>query len=214
MTSVKAVLTVVLKANDVVVAEAEDSVLWQRVLTAIQGQNKGELLGGVAAGPLLPAESAGVAQTPASFATSNDPIEKLARELGLERSMIDGALSPTIEAPFLRLNSHNWEAMRRQLPARGSSALSPIAAAATLLALWFRAAGLGNPTQSQALATLREIGEDDKNPSRGVRAATWLIARPGGQVQLNASEISTAIKLGKAFCAKQWKDWLTGKTAE
>jgi hypothetical protein len=77
----------------------------------------------------------------------------------------------------------------------------------THVALWFRAAGLENPTQAQALAVLEGIGEDDKNPSRGVRAARWLIARPGGQIQLNAGEFSTAIKLGKAFCSKSWDDW-------
>jgi hypothetical protein len=52
---------------------------------------------------------------------------------------------------------------------------------------------------------------DDKNPSRGVRAAKWLIARPGGQIQLNAAEISTAIKLCKAFCSKSWDEWRKGK---
>jgi len=35
MASVKATLTVCLKANDVVVAELEDPALWQRVLAAI-----------------------------------------------------------------------------------------------------------------------------------------------------------------------------------
>ena len=35
--SMKAKLTVTLKADEVVVAEAEDPVLWQKVLLAIQG---------------------------------------------------------------------------------------------------------------------------------------------------------------------------------
>ncbi|HKO11827.1 MAG TPA: hypothetical protein VJV22_07660 [Acidobacteriaceae bacterium] len=35
MASIKATLTVALKANDVVVAELEDPALWQRVLAAI-----------------------------------------------------------------------------------------------------------------------------------------------------------------------------------
>lgn len=41
MTSVKATLTVSLKANDVVVAELEDPALWQRVLAAINLQDSG-----------------------------------------------------------------------------------------------------------------------------------------------------------------------------
>jgi hypothetical protein len=208
MTSVKAKLVVTLKADDVVVAEVEDAALWQRVLSAIQGG------GGVLASAAVPslAQRAEPTLSEPPAATTSDAVEKMAREIGVQRAVVEGALSPTNDTPFIHLNSHNWEAMRKQLPVRGRTAVSSITAAATLLALWFRSAGLGNPTQAQALAILKGIGEDDKNPSRGVRAATWLIARAGGQVQVNASEISTAVKFAKCFCTKQWGDWQAAKT--
>ena len=213
MTSVKAKPTVVLKANEVVVAEVDDALLWQRVLMAINGDGDGSLVE-PAAVPEVVAEPRLAARSPAVTGTGSDAIGKLAHQLGLESPLMEGALNPSADAPFIHLNSHNWEAMRKQLPPRGRTAISPIVAASTLLCLWFRAAGLGNPTQAQALAALATIGEDDKNPSRGVRAATWLIARPGGQIQLNASEISVADKLGKAFCSKSWADWSKGKARE
>jgi hypothetical protein len=42
MTAVKATLTVILKANDVVVAEVQDPALWQRVLTAMLNDLSGD----------------------------------------------------------------------------------------------------------------------------------------------------------------------------
>lgn len=204
MTSVKAKLVVLLKANDVVVAEVEDPALWQSVLTAINGSGAISNLGGTAPFSAVATPSPAL---DAPAAISGQPQGRLARELGIDLALVEGALSPALEAPYLHLNSHNWEAMRKQLPVRGPTAISPIVAAATLVALWFRAAGLGNPTQAQALAVLETIGENDRNPSRGVRSATWLIARPGGQIQLNASEISMANKLGTAFCSKTWAAW-------
>lgn len=211
--SMKAKLTVTLKADEVVVAEAEDPVLWQKVLLAVQGG--GSFVSDLRYPDLEPAEEevdhSGSDRTGAMGRSSTDAVAKLAREIGTDRAVVEGAISPSSEAPFLHLNSHNWEAMRKQLPTRGLTALSPIAAAATLLALWFRAAGLGNPTQAQALAVLKGIGEEDKNPSRGVRSAKWLIARTGGQIQLNAAEISTATKLALAFCSKQWSPWTGAK---
>lgn len=210
MTSVKAKLVVVLKADDVVVAEVDDPQLWQAALSVINGGAGGLVPSAALAAPLLrmgervpvPPGSPG-----GSGPVSAEPIDRLASELNVDRAVIEGALSPSFEPPYIHLNSHNWEAMRKQLPVRGPSAISSIGAAATLTALWFRTAGLGNPTQAQALEVLETIGETDRNPSRGVRAATWLIARPGGQIQLNASEISMANKLGTAFCQKSWSGW-------
>src|SRR5262249_21858587 len=51
--------------------------------------------------------------------------------------------------------------------------ITPIAASATLLAFWFREAGLGNATQSQAQAVLDTIGIRDQNPSRGIKNSDW-----------------------------------------
>ena len=201
MASVKATLTVTLKANDVVVAEVDDPDLWHRVLTAIQtGKKSGDVTLSLDKGeqPLA----------------GNDPTGKLARELGLSPDVVIGACSPTTEAPYLVLDSHCWEAMRRQLPVRGPKALSPVVVASTLMALWFRHAQLGNPTQAQVLAVLNAINVEDRNPSRGIRRATWLQPRAGGQVVLNPAQISEAIKIAKAFCSQTWTAWTAGSGGE
>jgi len=194
----KAKLKVTLKADDVVVAEVENPTLWHNVLLAIQtGTN--------AVGAAL--------QTPLATpppANPSDALGKLAAELGLGREIAQGALSPQADAPYMHLNQHNWESMRKALPERGPKALSPMAAGATLMALWFRHAGLGNVTQAQVLTVLGGINVEDKNPSRGIRNSKWLSPRAGGQVVLNPAEISIAMKVAKAFCTKNWKDWLSG----
>lgn len=210
MSSVKARLTITLKADDVTVAEVEDSRLWQRVLTAIHGdkpspideESDEEVLD-----PLAPAPP-----SPPQGRQGKTALDRFAQEVGLEVPVIEGACSPTTEPPFMHLNSHNWEAMRKQVPVRGPTAMSPIVAVATLLALWFRSAGLGNPTQAQAQLILGAIGTPDRNPSRGVRRATWLMPRAGGQIQLNPAQISEAVKVAKAFCSKNWGTMAKGKS--
>jgi hypothetical protein len=97
--------------------------------------------------------------------------------------------------------------MRSQLPKTGATAITPIAASATLLALWFREAGLGNATQSQAQAVLDTIGIRDQNPSRGIKNSDWLQRRARGQIVLNPAAISKATLLAKCFCSKSWKEW-------
>lgn len=203
MTSVKAALTVVLKANEVVVAEVEDAVLWQNVLTAI---NTGK--------PALSADLEHEDATPGGT-TSNSPgtladtsvLAMLAQQLSIEPSLVQGACAPTLEPPYLHLDLHCWEDMRKQVPKRGILAISPIVAAATLLALWFNKAGLGNPTQAQAKLVLGTINVEDPNASRSIQNTTWLQGRSGGQFVLNPAEISKAVKLAKCFCSKDWSSW-------
>jgi hypothetical protein len=205
MTTVKAKLTVTLKADEVLVAEIEDAALWQSVLNAIHSGKTAISLGNAVqekAGALAARTNGG------TRAVSNEPLDRLAEEVGLDPAVVEGACAPTTTAPYMQLNKHNWEALRKQLPPRGPLALSPIVLSSTLLALWFSTAELGNPTQGQVLAVLKGIGVADHNPSRGIRRATWLIPRGGGQVQLNAGEVSTAVRIAKAFCSKDWEEWL------
>lgn len=102
-----------------------------------------------------------------------------------ERVRVDSSVS----AAYLRLDVRCWDQMRSQLPRTGLTAIAPIAASATLLALWFREAGLGNATQSQAQAVLHSIGIRDQNPSRGIKNSDWLQSRTGGQIVLNPAAI-------------------------
>jgi hypothetical protein len=205
MTTVKAKLTVTLKADEVLVAEIEDAALWQSVLNAIHSGNTTVTLGGA-----VPEKHGGLAgrTNGGTGLEANEPLDRLAQEVGLDPPVVEGACAPTSTAPYMQLNKHNWEALRKQLPQRGPLAISPIVLASTLLALWFSTAGLGNPTQAQVLAVLKGIGVEDHNPSRGIRRATWLIPRGNGQVQLNAAEVSTAVRITKAFCSKDWEEWM------
>jgi len=207
-TPLKARLSVVLKANEVIVAEVEDAQLWQRVLSLID-TGKSDTIAGRAAHEAevrsVPSDEARPAfRAGASGNQDADAINGLAQQLGLAPEVVAGALSPSTEAPYLHLDLHCWEALRSQLPARGRGAVAPVALAATLLALWFRHAGIGNPTQSEALSVLGTIGLRDQNASRGLKASSWLQSRGGGKIVLNPAEISKATKIAKSFCSKQW----------
>ncbi len=205
MTSVKAALTVTLKADEVVVAEIQDPVLWQRILTAINngkstlGPSEESVDGGGAA-----AEKGIVGDGSGGGAS---PLDSLAAQLGVEPSFVEGACSPGNESPYMHLDLHCWEEMKKQVPPRGITAISPIIVPATLLGLWFRKAGLGNPTQAQAQAVLATINTSDRNASRAIQNTSWLQGRPGGQIVLNPAEISKAVKLAKCFCSKDWTGW-------
>jgi hypothetical protein len=200
--SVKAKLKVILQADETIVAETEDAVLWQKVLLAInqgggenftpntQTPNRTDFLGDQGTG---------------------NAIDKLAQQLGLAREAVEGACAPSTDEPYLHLDVHCWEVMKSQTPERGPTAYSPMAIAATLLTLWFRAAGLGNPTQAQAQAVLETIGIQDRNASRGIQRSEWLQARPGGAIVLNPAQASRAVNIAKSFCAKNWKGEAAGK---
>jgi hypothetical protein len=211
MSQLKARLAVVLKADDVVVAEAEDPLLWQRVLRAINAgtselpdvKETRNSNGAAAATPNLSSPEA----DPNISGEADTPLGKLARQLGLAENLVRGACDPTTSEPYMQLDMHNWSAVKTQLPPRGASALSPIVVASTLLGLWLHAAGLGNPTQAQAQRVLNSINVYDKNPTRGLRGAPWLQPRPGGQVLINAAQVQRAILLAKCFCSQDWKPW-------
>src|SRR5690349_19693579 len=136
MASVKAALTVVLRANDVVVAEVEDAILWQRILTAINSgrSDLGADLGskGSSEGTELPAADR---KGESSFGTVSSPVDLLAQQIGIDVALVQGACSPTIEAPYMHFDLHCWEDMKKQLPQRGPMTVSPIVASATMLAL-------------------------------------------------------------------------------
>ena len=209
MTSVKAALSIILKANDVVVAEVEDASLWQQVLSAIHNgtsnlAGKQGAVGGTGTGA---AQDAAKIVGTAVGAPGSEPIELLAQQLGVDRPKVEGACSPTTTQPYMHLDAHCWEEMKRQMPQRGTTAIAAAVVSATLLLLWFKKADLGNVTQAQALAVLATINATDKNPSRSISNASWLQARPG-QIVLNPAEISKAVKLAACFCTKDWKAWL------
>lgn len=195
----KATLKIILMANETEVAESDDPMLWQKVLGAINGGTISKL-------DIEKQTNGNLTQDQNEIDASDDPIVKFAKTLNVSVPELKGALSPSSEAPYLHLDHHCWEQMKKSTPSRGPGALSPVPVAATLLALWLKEANLDvQPTQALALAVLRTIGVQDRNPGRGITNSDWLQARAGGQIVINAAQYGKAIKIARSFCTKKWE---------
>ena len=204
--ALKAKMVVVLKADELTVAEVEDAALWNTIFAAINSGSSSFLRNSS-----QPAQSSLASTSVVEAVVRNtpvtEPINKFASELNVDLDVLIGACDPTPNEPFLRLDFHHWEKMKKDLPARGTKALPPIVVAATIFCLWARHAALGTATQAQAQSVLAAINSRDPNASRGIASASWLQARPGGQVVLNPSQISKAICIANAFCKQDWSAW-------
>lgn len=197
---VKAALRVVLLANDVEIAESDDEGLWQSVFGAIttgaplpHGHRQNEAPR--TQGANRSAEGDGSPQQ------ASRGLPTFAEELGLTPDEVVGACDPTNDPPYIHLNAHYWEALKRNTPQRGIGAVSPAKLAATLLALWTRHAKFGIPTSAHVQNVLDTIHLQDKNPGRAVQSCEWLQMKNGGIV-LNPAETSRALSLAKAYCTK------------
>lgn len=199
--STKAKLVVVLKAGETIVAEVEDPNLWQQILAVINQSSNTGIINAPKISSAL--SECGQAKTTIS---ANDAISRFAKSLGVNNDDLVGAMSPSTEAPYLNLNHHCWEAMKKKTPKRGPGALSATGIAGTLLALWFKEANLGSATQAQAAEVLDIINVNDPNPSRGIKNTQWLSGRRGGVIMLNPAKISDAQAVAKNFCLKDWGD--------
>lgn len=203
MSGPKAKLTVILKADETVVAEIENADLWQRILALI---NKGAKDGHTDLAPDDAREQESLrgedGDGDGSFGAS---VGRFAKSLGIQAEYVISALSPSSMSPYLTLDHHAWAAMKKGVPNRGPGSLSTTGLAATLLALWFKEARLNiSVTQAMAAAVLQSVNVVDKNPSRGIKNSKWLQPRAGGIILLNAAEISNAQKLAASFCTKSW----------
>ncbi|MCW5622277.1 MAG: hypothetical protein KIS79_14315 [Burkholderiales bacterium] len=208
MSGVKAKLKVVLQANDTVVAESEDAVLWQRVLLAINkgiGAGCSSLLEDEASPP--PEDAGHIPNIPR--ASDGDDLGRFARAVGISAAIIEGACAPSKTSPYLTLDMHCWNAMKEQTPPRGPGSISPMAVAATLLALWMQTAKLGAATQAEAQKVLGTINLRDANATRSIQQAEWLQGRGGGVIVLNPARAKRAVAIARAFCSQDWKSDLT-----
>lgn len=201
--NVKANLKVILMANDVEVAESTDPMLWQNVFAAIN-QGTGQL----ARPPQNNTENQSVEnnnqllQTPPNLGGSSDALSQFAAELGITKDEVEGALGPSQEAPFLHLDAHCWEALKKNTPPRGPQSVAPIALAGTVLGLWFKHLGIeGIPNKKQCQAVLRTIHISDKNAARSLKNTEWLQSRGDGIV-INPAQRSRAVSLAASFCKK------------
>lgn len=189
--AVKANLRVVLHANNVVVAESEDPALWQRVLAAINQPGGAEIS--------LPSGDSGDSLLDDGHGTTSLAI--FAKRLGVTEDLVVAACDPTDEPPYIHLDSHCWEALKKNTPPRGPKSVSATVLALTLLALWKDVAALDPPTLREAAAVRESIGIVDKSPGRSLRNCEWLQER-NGRVRVNPSQVSRAVMLGKAYCER------------
>ena len=202
--AVKAALKIVLMANDIEIAESNDPILWQNVFASItHGQNQVQPSQVVNQPPetgQLPHENQG--HTTQNINSSASPLEKFASELGVKIEELEGALAPSNEAPYIHLDSHCWEALKKNTPPKGPQAIPPIALAGTVLAIWFKHAGIeGIPTTKQCHAVLKTIHIVEKNAARALKNTEWLQVRGNGIV-INPAQRSRAVKLASSFCTK------------
>ena len=88
--SMKAKLTVTLKADEVVVAEAEDPVLWQKVLSTIQGGTSAafDLKHSDVERPADPEERSKAGRADGTGRSADDAVTKLAHEIGAEYHLL------------------------------------------------------------------------------------------------------------------------------
>lgn len=196
--AVTAKLALKLFANDVVVAESEDPDLWRRVFTAVQSGKAGSLPDKEDFGEETDRPTQRKKRT-----SAEGPVSSFADELGVDVDEVIGACLPSTDAPYIQLDQRYWEALRRNTGSRGRDAIAPIALAGTLLALWFKHAGIGgNPTIQQCQDVLRTINLRDQNAARSLRNADWLQTRNNGVV-INPAQWSQAVRVAKGYCLKQ-----------
>jgi hypothetical protein len=183
-------LIVRLFAGDTLVDESADAALWQRVLAEIRG---------LAPAPVA-RQTAG--ELPQIGESEDTPIAKLARRVGLATEQVMGSLDPTGESPFIHLNSHDWEALKKNTPLKGPGSVAPSVLAATALVLWQKDCGIGDVTLATVRAVMGTIDLDDPNAARSVGNCDWLQNR-AGRITLNPSRSSAATRLIAAYCRRE-----------
>ena len=197
--TLKAKLKIVLHANDTVVAESDDTGLWQQVLVAINASNSST----IETNPTMLAKPEG--KGAGLTLPRGDSVETLAQELKVGAEVLVGACGPTQESPFIHLDKHHWEALKKNTPPRGSNAVGATVLAATLLVLWKECAELGETKMREASAVVNTINVTAKNPTRSINNCEWLQLR-NGAVVLNPAQTSKAIQVAQAYCLKKRPD--------
>lgn len=195
---IKAELRIILKAGGVEIAESNDPSLWQNVLAAITAGSARVQGASVPQGQSL--KSGG----PATAAAS-DAVARMAADIGVDATTLEGAMSPSSDAPFLHLDPHQWAKWVRNVPSRGRGAVSATALACTTAAVWFKAAGLGDLTVEQAQAVLQTVGVAGHNPTRSIKNCRWLQLQ-GDRVKINPARIEDAEEVARAFCEGEAPD--------
>ncbi len=193
--ALKARLTLILKADDVTVAESDDPEIWQAAFEAIQA--------GLSTSPLRKADADLAEWVPEDERVA---IRSLAAELRIEVKDVLGSCHPRTMPPYLFLNRHHWEAFKRQTPERGRNSVSNAVLAVTLLLLWAEKINIDRVSLRDGMSVLRAISAHDEHASRAVDNCSWL-QRSGGRIVINPDEISKAIAVARAFCLQKPPEW-------
>lgn len=197
--AVKANLKIILKADDTVVAESDDATLWQKVLVAI---NTGTSSTGAIDNNKDGIEDLYNLNGLPENDSPDGKITSFAEELGVPVKILQGACSPSTDPPYIQLDKHHWEALKKLVPKRGTKSIADVVVTATLLVLWKDNAKLGNTILKEASSVLGTLGLNAKNPTRSINNCEWLQIR-GKNIVLNPAQTSKAITVAKAYCLKK-----------
>jgi hypothetical protein len=195
-------LRIVLMADDVVVAESDDSDIWLAALGAIRGVNTDSVpsLRKSDLDEWVPEEDRAL-------------IRAFAKDLDIPVQDVLTACHPRAIPPYIFPSKVHWELFKRSTAERGRSAVSNIVLALTLVLLWGEKIHLQPVSLYDANAILQTISVRDEHPARAVKNCPWLVFDPKTQrVHLNANQITRAIAVARAFCLKQAPQWDAGKT--
>ena len=171
---------------------------WKELLTASKAAPTPPVI------PPNPGTPAGTAPAaPAGALGIPEATAALALQLGLDPALITGAIAPSATKPFLHLDQHCWEAIKKNTPTAGPGSVSPSAMAATLLVLWWEHVfPTTKPKLTNVADVLATISLTDRNAGRAIKNCEWLQYRDG-HVLPNPAERSKAVAVAKAFCSKQ-----------
>lgn len=131
----------------------------------------------------------------------NHPLADLADEIGVEVRDVRGSFDPTTEPPYLHIDKYFWAALKKNTPKTGPNAIPPTTLVATLLALWFDKAGLGDVTLEKVRDAAQASDLSGSRAERSINNCEWLQLR-GNRVMINPAEVEQAMAVVKAFCTK------------
>jgi hypothetical protein len=201
--AVNAKLKIVLMADDVVVAESEDSDIWLAALGAIRGVHTDS--------PLSLRKSDLDEWVPEE---DRALIRAFAKELDVPVQDVLTACHPRAIPPYIFPSKVHWELFKRNTAERGRSAVSNMVLALTLVLLWGEKIHLPPIGIYGANAILQTMSVRDEHPARAVKNCPWLKLDPkSGRVDLNVAHISKAIAVARAFCLKQAPQWDAGRAS-
>jgi hypothetical protein len=129
-------------------------------------------------------------------------VGEFAKSVGVTPEEIEGSLGPISDLPFIHLNGHDWEALKKNTPVKGPGAVSPSVLAATALVLWQKHSNIGEITLQTVRATLSTSDLDDPNAIRSIGNCEWLQTK-SGRFALNPSRSSAASRLLRAYCKRE-----------